>query len=263
MAQYSSFDDTPVQPRTPSLTLLTLGPVGAGKSALVNNFVGGPAAIESDPPTKVTENIGSYKLNKDHFDVTIFDTPGLLSPDTNDEDTLEEISRIDEVDVILFCFDMKSRIDSRVEQLMTKLTESFGKLIWQNVVVVLTFSNEVKLAQRGQTTGETSEEHFANKLQMTKDAFLRLLETKVEISPETANAILFVPAGYEDPRIFGCDDWLAEFWKKVQEKKATIRRPASLRIIHRPKPQPNNETYCIPRCCRDCFQRLRTYLGYN
>ena len=230
-----------------SLRILILGQIGSGKSALVNGILtlSGhvPVAFESDSPTTVTHEGSKYQHDIDGVTVTIFDSPGLLQPGEDDTRIFEEMAALTEenVDLVIFCKKMTSRIDQGDLKVMRGLTETFGESIWENTLIVLTYANEIKLprrpgSRRGQaqaTSTESLEDHFTKIFRESAKMFSDLLKSKANVSPDIAEKVSVVPAGYDNPAIPGCDDWFAQFWNEACRKTRTTAQSAFFKISER------------------------------
>ena len=230
-----------------SLRILILGQIGSGKSALVNGILtlSGhvPVAFESDSPTAVTQAVVKYEHKIDGVTVTVFDSPGLLQPGKDDTRIFEEMAALTEknVDLVLFCKKVTSRIDQGDLKLMRGLTESFGESVWENTLIVLTYANEIKLprrpgSRRGQaqaTSTESLEDHFTKIFRESAKMFCDLLKSKANVSPDVAEKVSVVPAGYDNPAIPGCDDWFAQFWNEACKRTKTTAQSAFFKISER------------------------------
>ena len=216
-----------------TLKILVVGQLGSGKSALINALLGQTIATEGDSPTKVTTSVLKYYVQRNGVDVTIFDTPGLLDPSENDQGMMKKIQRgSTEIDLVLFCKKMTSRVDTGDVQLMTNLTHM---KMWDRSVVVLTFANEVKLPRRRRarevdTEPLDLETHFSMHCQQMTKALRDLLIEKVGISSTVAAAIPVVPAGYSDSAITGCSNWLLQLWEEVFKRVDTPAKSAWINV---------------------------------
>ena len=140
-----------------SIRILLTGQVGQGKSKLVNSLIGKTLAKESAGPCSVTQNIESFTENIDGVNVTVIDTPGFNDPSKTDGDVIGEMSKeSDKIDLVLFCVRMDRRMQKADYRIMRKLTRTFGKSIWHNVLFVLTFANTVNAETFAKTHAEWS-----------------------------------------------------------------------------------------------------------
>ena len=206
------------------LRILIIGQVGSGKSALVNSLVGGSIdqAIESDSPTAATQEVQQHVLNINGVEVTIFDSPGLLQPGKDDSKIFKEMATVTQtnVDLILYCKKMTSRLDQSDTKLMRGLTDAFGESVWKNTLIVLTYANEIRLprsrrAQAQATSTESLEDHFTKLFQEIVEMFHKLLKTNANVPANIVEAIPVVPAGYDSPSLPGYDEWFTNLWEKA------------------------------------------------
>ncbi|WZZ37782.1 hypothetical protein YC2023_034041 [Brassica napus] len=123
-----------------SLTVLVMGKGGVGKSSTVNSVIGERAAavttFQSDGlrPTLVSRSRSGFTLN-------IIDTPGLIEGGyVNDQavnlikgfllnKTIDVLLYVDRLDVY--------RVDDLDRQVVTAITDAFGKEIWKKSALVL------------------------------------------------------------------------------------------------------------------------------
>lgn len=143
--------------------------------------------------------------------ITVFDTPGLADGTGNDESYLNQIrEKVASVDLFLFCTDMTSkRFGDDDARTIEKLTRTFGTILWDHALVVLTFANEVHAPSRKDVT---EKEFFQQKIQRFQKKIQELLRRQ-EVPEEAVYNLPFVPAGeLTKPRLPGRDNWLTAFW---------------------------------------------------
>lgn len=128
-------------------TFLLIGKTGVGKSSTINNLMGSDIAEVGDYiPT--TMDVKEYRLPIEGFNFHVVDTPGLcddLPEKGNDQKYIEEIkSKVKQIDTVLYVTnlnDTRVRIDEK--QGIELMTKAFTEKIWENSVIVFTFSNSV------------------------------------------------------------------------------------------------------------------------
>ena len=229
--------------RKKTLTVVTSGRVGAGKSALVNGLVGAMVCDEADTPYSVTQAVGDIVREIHGITVKLFDTPGLDDPAKNDADTLQEIKQKTngkgDIDLLLFCIRMTERIDMTHCEMIGKLAKVFGESIWKKkALFVLTFANEVKAPReaRGRPDEKDSlRQHFIDKHEKFKTALVRSvseyakrdgIDPSLIVSPDTIEQVPIVPAGYDEPGLPNCSDWLSHFWTEAFNRLQSTAQPA-------------------------------------
>ena len=130
------------------ITLVTVGQSGAGKSTLVKNLLRlkderAPAVVHS--PSAVTSRVNIYESSIEGAPIRIVDTPGLVTPDHNDDHTIAELRKETngEADMLLYCTSMApcSKLGIIDMQIIKLLTSTFTEQIWQRTILVLTFAD--------------------------------------------------------------------------------------------------------------------------
>ena len=231
------------------LKILVTGQVGSGKSALINSLLrttdeipGGQAAKEGDSAASVTSKVGIYAVNKNGVEMVLYDTPGLLDPDINklDVPTLSKIQKETggEIDLLLVCKRMGSRLDSGDIRVMQQITEYMGESVWKNAAYILTFANEVRPARRRGAKLPTEEEtidDFARKEKEMEELLREYLHKEGHVTADIANEVPVVPAGYDDPSLPGCSDWYNVLWLTVCSRIKASSQPALLKVVHIPQ----------------------------
>lgn len=147
-----------------SLTLVTAGKGGVGKSTLINNLLEltGEKAAKCKPGSKsVTKAVDYYEEEVHGITVRIIDTPGLEAMDISSKEGQEQFATLSvltdgKADLMLYCMALIGRSDEKDERIVKKLTKAFGKEIWRHTVLVLTFG-DVVLTDRDEEDRETLE----------------------------------------------------------------------------------------------------------
>ena len=199
-----------------SLTILTIGASGTGKSALINGLVGAEVAKEGGETlfTQTTQ-ITHYRTRKLGIDVNIWDSPGMevVSTSLALEKLVTDIrDEVREVDLVLFCTNMTSaRFRQGDNQNVRIMTKAFGESIWKNAVFVLTFANQVKPPPTRK--GTPPREYFDERLLEWKGQIHAVLKRN-GVSDVLTESIRVVPAGYHDDEctLPGQYDWLSDLW---------------------------------------------------
>lgn len=125
------------------LVITVLGKVGAGKTTLLNNLL----QIDDKPllsPDKGTTKI-ELKTSKSG-NILGIDVPG-LEPSNQQEQkkVLFDLIKFGEgkVDLILLCIPVNpsNKFDKVTQEIMKSMQDTLGKKVWENCIVVFTFSN--------------------------------------------------------------------------------------------------------------------------
>ncbi|XP_010452404.1 PREDICTED: translocase of chloroplast 34, chloroplastic [Camelina sativa] len=124
-----------------SLTVLVMGKGGVGKSSTVNSVIGEKAAAVSTfqseglRPTLVSRSRSGFTLN-------IIDSPGLIEGGYVNDQAINIIKRFllnMTIDVLLYVDRLDVyRVDDLDRQVVSAITDAFGKEIWKKSALVLT-----------------------------------------------------------------------------------------------------------------------------
>ena len=142
------FDEFFRQKREAKFSLLITGKTGVGKSSLVNALFGTEVrAREGNKKFADTVEVIVYTETKEGVNIRVWDSPGLEDGTGNDETYLADIGSeiTEELDLVIFCLKMdETRLNSGDRGALKRLTERFGKNIWKNALIALTFANKVE-----------------------------------------------------------------------------------------------------------------------
>ena len=171
-----------------SPVVVIVGKSGAGKSALINNFLGlgkkeectvGDDAttvtkdiIDQNQDRKIRQNQKSKDKTKKEVLVHIFDTPGLGGIAKMSKNVFKELSHKTsrKADVLLYCVSVHpgSTIDSSDVKIIDSLTSAFSSEIWGHTILCLTFANRLNKP-------ELSEEAYKGLIDQDAQRFERAL----------------------------------------------------------------------------------------
>lgn len=129
-----------------SINILITGKTGIGKSTLVNGLVGKKIAEEGESLHATTDKVSMSSEKISGIDVNVWDSPGLQDETVNEDKYLADIKLNckDIIDLFIYCHDMsENRFDDGGTDVtaMKRLTETLGKDVWENGIVVLTMAN--------------------------------------------------------------------------------------------------------------------------
>ena len=200
------------QRKEEKFSLLITGKTGVGKSSLVNALVGAKVAKEGHKKVAGTPEVTSYMVTIEKVNIRIWDSPGLEDGTGNDETYLAEIeSKITEkIDLVIFCLKMDdTRLNSGDRGTLKRLTERFGKNMWKNAVIALTFANKVEHPAR-----EDKEAYFLENLVKWREVIQKFLRENLQLDPELVQSLPLAPTGYHrKPSVLPSGaNWLGKFW---------------------------------------------------
>ena len=202
------------------VSIILTGVGGVGKSTLFANLLKIEISNLMDP-NPLTKELEPKTKEVNGVDVTLVDTPGILTSKGVSEELKKKLKSHD-VDLLVLCISVlpheKFSYDHNREiKIMKCLHNNFGRDIWKRCVIVFTFSNQL-LGQIKCTTRNENEtrEAFKAQLQETMDAVqdeLSQLDRQIvaEVDPRTifnwdetyhgrrpvGHTILGIPAGFE------------------------------------------------------------------
>lgn len=196
-----------LQQPTDPLKVIVFGRDRTGKSALVNSLLGQGFAEESDPQSSRC-SVRAYGRTLDtQLSVVIFDTPSLGAIDRKTDDILDEVATKTQgsADLVVFCIDMRGRLNRGDVDCMNQIAQKYGKCIWERGIVVLTFGNEFV-----QPHGAGD---YMEKWTEMKSTIQKLLHKEVGLSFKIVNSIPVLPVGYKnDPILHDKENWNIRFW---------------------------------------------------
>ena len=200
------------QKKEAKFSLLITGKTGVGKSSLVNALVGTKVAKEGHKKVVGTFEVTSYRATIEGVDVRVWDSPGLRDGTGNDKNYLAEIaSKITEkLDLVIICLRMDdARLSDDDRRTLQILTETFGKNLWKNAVIALTFANKVEHPAR-----EDREGYFLEQLENWREVIHEFLGNDLKLDPELVQSLPLVPTGYHrKPCVLPSgENWLSKFW---------------------------------------------------
>ena len=257
-----------------SLSIFLTGKTGSGKSTLVNALVGEEVAEEGEEPDPMTAEVTCYARKRSGIDMKVFDSPGLQDGTGNEERYTADIkAKCVDIDLYLFCINVAESVrfnrDSREITAIKKLTEVFGRALWNNAVIALTFANEIednndemssvkaqitraerrvdilkKRATEGDSDAELKdaqdkldeekkklENFFGDKIREWDDELREMLKNDVGLDAEQVKALQIIPTGFREPVCLpDRPHWLSTFWFSVLRSTHKRAQPALLHM---------------------------------
>ena len=199
-----------------TFSLLITGKTGTGKSSLVNALVGKPDAKEGRDKVHCTEKVTPYQICIENVKIRVWDSPGLQDGGAgNDERYLAEMkSKIPkQPDLVIFCFKMNdTRFRPEDEKAFSILTAHFGKKLWENAVIALTFANQVDHPRVSENSAD-KKAYFLEEAESWQTKITSFLSEEIKLDSTLIKSLPIVPTGYSQPYTILPDggDWLSEF----------------------------------------------------
>ena len=181
-----------------SVTILVCGKTGTGKSTLVNGLVGELVAQEGGDLAPMTSKVTNHERKIGNIQLAIWDSPGLRDRTSREERFLAEIkTNCQNVDLFLYCIQMsEDRFHKGSDDVvsMKKLTETLGKELWTNAIIVLTFAQDIE--EEAEVKGKNTREYFERKIEMWVRDVHDILVGEIKVPEKVAGQVSVVPAGY-------------------------------------------------------------------
>ena len=189
------------------------GKAQTGKSSLVNSLTGG-MGMECHFPER---HLNAYQMevtsHGQSFDILLWDSPGLGGAFGNNEEILQQVvKKAKGTDLLVYCLDMRRRLEQDDVDGITQLTSRLGKEVWRNAVFALTYANDVNPPPH--STADKIQ-FFQRSLSEWKSVIKQVLRNKTTLSENEINTVAIVPVGYRDNPPPGDRFWLRSFWSKA------------------------------------------------
>ena len=206
------------------LTVVVCGKVQTGKSSLINSLAGTEVAKENVSPMNQslegtvygTQVVVSDGKQQKTIDVLLCDTPGLGAAFGNSEEVFQQVvEKVKDADLMVYCLDMRMRMEQDDVDGIVKLTSHLGKEIWRNAVFALTYANVVNPPPHS----TADKVHFFQRSLSEWQAVIKqVLKNKTALSEDVITNVSIVPVGYRKYPPPDGSDWFSSFWKEVFNK---------------------------------------------
>lgn len=212
------------------LSILLTGKTGVGKSRLVNALVGKRVALEGQQKKPCTATVNEYRTVVNDTEILVWDSPGLQDGKCNEQLYLEDMrEKVHELDLMIYCIKMDDkRFHEDDKDAIRTLTREFGKNLWKNAVIALTFANKID-----DPDGGDEREYFSRDLRFWQDEIDQFLacDSLLELDSTIRDGIPLVPVGITKklclPTI---ENWFTNFWLICYQRMKISSRVALLRI---------------------------------
>ena len=203
-----------------SMNILITGKHKVGKSTLINSLF----YIKGKPYKRVAEE-GDFELTtkevtchtREFFGISfnIYDTRGLQDGQGSDIDYMREMQKkCGTVHLVIYCTKLEEPIRPEDVQVLKNITLAFGITFWENVVIALTFANNIRPVDPDDDEQEFFEERLKKKTELLCRRFKE--EKGLHIGEERANQLSnrILPTGSaRDLKLpGGIEDWRVDFW---------------------------------------------------
>ena len=175
----------------------------------MNALVGIKVAEEGRKKKPCTKQVTSYCTEViEGITVRVYDSPGLQDGTGNEESYLADIKQKikKELDLVIFCMKMDdTRFNSGDIKTIEILTDTFGKKLWNNAVIALTYANRVDDINR-----KDKEAYFLEELENWREVINPFFRDSLEL----LHCPPLVPTGYyqQPSGLPSCENWLSLFW---------------------------------------------------
>ena len=150
------------------------------------------------------------------IDVLLWDTPGLGAAFGNSEEVFQQVAeKAKDADLLVYCLDMRMRLEQDDVDGIVKLTSHLGNEIWRNTVFALTYANVVNPPPHS----TADKVHFFQRSLSEWQAVIKqVLKNKTAVSEDVIANVSIVPVGYQKYPPPDGSDWFSSFWKEVFNK---------------------------------------------
>lgn len=191
------------------LTVVMCGKVQTGKSSLINSLAqdylaGAVVAKENLSPKDQSLEFNVYGTQVEvsdgkqqkTIDVLLWDTPGLGAAFGNSEEVLQQVvEKVKDADLLVYCLDMRMRLEQDDVDGIVQLTCSLGKEIWRNAVFALTYANVVNPPPH---SSADKVQFFQRSLSEWQTVIKQVLQNKAALSDDMITDVSIVPVGYRN-----------------------------------------------------------------
>uniref|UniRef100_A0A1X7TZV3 AIG1-type G domain-containing protein n=1 Tax=Amphimedon queenslandica TaxID=400682 RepID=A0A1X7TZV3_AMPQE len=208
-------------PKGRSVNILVIGPVGVGKSTLINAMFGKKVAKAAVSARAVTSVIHPYVLDREGATIKIYDTPGFGDTEgKSDRNILFEIAKHGQFDLILICNKLVESVNVRM---LSELASVLHEDMWKRTVVVFTFANQYSTMENIKQSNDL-ESQMEMQINEHKARVVEFLSKSIK--REVLEKIPFCIAGLKgEKKLPIVNDWLKLLWATSIDRSSDEARP--------------------------------------
>ena len=215
----------------PVFGILVIGETGAGKSTLINNFVGEDIAKVTDSFESETAQISKHTMLVEGVAVALYDTPGLSDSRCDcDDKNLQEMERIlktDEIKLVIYCWKLT---ETKMRRSLICTFDEYSKVgvKWEHIIIALTFADCMPVPNKEKKKeGFEMARFFDDRVAKLQAQITEMLIEKV--GQACADHILCKPSTSDpDELLPNGERWFAPLWLDILQ---ILSPPATIRLL--------------------------------
>ena len=191
------------------INILVIGSTGAGKSALINNLMGGNVAQVSHSTTSEQSEVEAHEGEHKGIRIKIYDTVGFGDREGQVNSTI--LNAQGNFDLVILCIDIGRRADHCLQTILSNLKSNLHIELWNHLVVVLTHTNQF-IEQPSLKNMSVTEKKAVLKIRITEFKSCIYSWISSHVDRDTYDKIPFCTAGTGDIEPLFQENWLNPLW---------------------------------------------------